>query len=317
MTAARHSPITLSAALLLGVALGLAGMREDRPSPAAATEPADDTAIAATDSLPSTFAAGRDSATAASSAAAYSAAWELLKDGKLQREERRVIQRALLAEWCRIDLRAALHAAFEEDDTIDEDPFATSPFEACSEEIQSQLDLVWELVEAREYGLHTRKLRTHWITLAGHQNPLKLLDHFPKLPAEPRDRQDDPRTQAVEMALAGSINQSADPKLTDAVLAKLVALAVDEDRDRIVNAAAGFLPLWIPEERHLEFLRGANTPVAREIHLRAYASLLQVHLNHGKVEKLDDIPAEFRAEVLSRLSPDNSGPAKFPPPREK
>lgn len=301
MTAARHSPITLSAALLLGVALGLAGMREDRPSPAAATEPADDTAIAATDSLPSTFAAGRDSAAAASPSAAYSAAWELLKDGKLRRKERRAIQCDLLEEWCQIDLRAALRAAFDEDEVTDEDPFAASPYDACSDGIRSQLDLVWELVEAREYGLHTRKLRTQWITLAGYQNPLKLLDHFPKLPAEPKDRQDDPRWQAVQMALAGSIEQSADPKLTDAVLAKLVVLAVDEDRDRIVNAAAGFLPLWIPEERHLEFLRGAKTPVAREIHLRAYASLLQVYLNNGKVEKLDEIPAEFRAEMMSLL----------------
>jgi hypothetical protein len=301
MTAARHSPITLSAALLLGAALGLAGMRADRPSPAAATVPSDDAAIAATDSAPSTFAAGRDTAAAASPSAAYSAAWELLKDGKLRRKERRVVGSALLEEWCRIDLRAALHAAFDEDEVTDEDPFAASPYDACSDGIRSQLDLVWELVEAREYDLHTRKLRTHWITLAGHQNPLKLLDHFPKIPAEPQDRQDDPRTQAVEMALAGSINQSADPKLTDAVLAKLVALAVDEDRDRIVNAAAGFLPLWIPEERHLEFLRGANTLVAREIHLRAYTSLLQVHLNHGKKEKLDQIPAEFRDEVMSRL----------------
>jgi hypothetical protein len=246
MTAARHSPVTLSAALLLGVALGMAGMREDRPSPAAATEPSDDAAIAATDSAPSTFAAGRDTAAAASPSAAYSAAWELLKDGKLRRKERRAIQCDLLEEWCQIDLRAALHAAFDEDEVTDEDPFAASPYDACSDGIRSQLDLVWELVEAREYGLHTRKLRTQWITLAGYQNPLKLLDHFPKLPAEPKDRQDDPRWQAVQIALAGSIEKSADPELTDAVLAKLVALAVDavpalmHGRGGAVNGCVGW-----------------------------------------------------------------------------
>jgi hypothetical protein len=119
------------------------------------------------------------------------------------------------------------------------------------------------------------------------------------------------------MALAGSIDQRDDPKLTNAVLDKLVVLAVDGERERIVTAAAEFLPLWISEERHLEFLRGATGPVAREIHVRAYASLIQVYLNHGKVEKLDEIPAEFRAEVRSRLALGKSGPANLPLPSEK
>jgi hypothetical protein len=88
----------------------------------------------------------------------------------------------------------------------------------------------------------------------------------------------------------------------------VVALAVGEDRDLIVSTASAFLPLWIPEERHLEFLRAATAPVAREIHLQAYASLIQVHLNQGKEEKLDQIPAEFRAEVMARLG--RHAPAK-------
>jgi hypothetical protein len=305
MNPTRRTSLTLSAALLLGVALGLAGPRGERQSNDAAKSSSVGAVASVTDAGSSVPRAGNQSYSVPSSAAstsdAYAAAWELLKDGKLRREERRNLESDLLEVWAKIDLRAALHAAYEEEGTDEEDPFEVSPLDACFEGIRSQPDLVWELVSSWEYGLHTRELRKAWITHVGYQNPLKLLEHFTALPAEPMDSDEDPREQAVRMALTGCFEKGADPKLADAVLAKLGSLAADGDQERIVSSAASFLPLWIPENRHLEFLRGATTPVAREIHLRAYASLIQVYLSNGMEEKLDDIPTEFRAEVLARL----------------
>jgi hypothetical protein len=166
--------------------------------------------------------------------------------------------------------------------------------------MEQQLDLVWELIESREYGLQTRKLREEWISLVGHQNPLKLLDHFLMLPAEPLNGGLDPREEAVRLAMHQSLYKNADPKLVDAVMAKLVEFAALGDREQIISNAAMAFPMMLPEERHLDLLRSATTPVAREIYLKGYiVHLCRVAERDHELPNL--VPAEYRAEVRTLL----------------
>ena len=171
------------------------------------------------------------------------------------------------------------------------------PFKA----IEAQPDLVWDLIESREFGLHTRQLRKDWISIMSIRGPDKILKHFAALPEEPSGAGDPPRDWAIQSALTGSFANDADPNLALEVMRQLVELSDGGDREKIVAIAAGTLKLWIPEERHLEFLRGASSPVAREIHLKAYAGHLQRYVDFRKLEKLDQIPADLRAEVLPLL----------------
>lgn len=305
MTPDRRTPLTLLAALLLGAALGLLATGEKPPSSSSLPATAEGAGTAARGNPSPPPRAGRESTSArlpaGSTAAAYSAAWELLLDRELPRDERTTLASALLEEWCLVDLRAALHAAFSDGRTDSDDPFAPDALDSCSKGIEQQPDLAWELCESQEYGLHTRRLRETWIVHTGVQDPLRLLDRYSLLPAERLEQGRAPRDAAIRMALVGSLEKNADPKLAEAVLAKLVALAEEGDREKIVSAAAAFLPQWLPAERNLESLRAAQSPVDREIYLKAYAGLVQSHLDIGQLEKLDQIPADLRAEVLPLL----------------
>lgn len=309
MTPARRTPLTLLAALLLGAILGLLATGEKLPL--SSSVPA--AAVGAGNDAPPVPPPGMKSSSARppseSSSGAYSAAWELLKDRPLPREERRALEDAVIKEWCVIDLKAALRAAFAEVGSPyfgdEDDPFVTHPnppFEACQDAIGQQLDLTWELVVSQEYGLNTRKLRECWITFVGLQSPLKLLEHFAMLPAEPWNGGLGPRDGAVRLAMHQSFDKSADPKLVDAVMAKLEEFATQFDRKQIISNAAMAFPMGLPEERHLELLRGATTPVAREIHLKSYVA----HLCRGLGlpighEVLDRIPVEYRIEARALL----------------
>jgi hypothetical protein len=290
MTAARHSPITLSAALLLGAALGLAGMRADRPSPAAATVPSADTAIAATDSAPSTFAAGRDTAAAASSAAVYSAAWELLKDGKLPREERRVIQRALLEEWCRIDLRAALHAAFEEDETTREAPFTTPLFGSCSEGIRSQPDLAWNLISSREFGLHTRTLRREWIHLTAEDDPPTLVRRFSELPP-------DVLLDAIWAAAASTYRSTEPIRGREELNAAMFAMSKTPTADAATGAFAAGIAARLQHKQLLPWVRKPPEAWLRKPYLDAYVLSLRRLAADELTTVLENLPNDLRAEV--------------------
>lgn len=285
----RNSRITLSAALLLGVALGLAGLRDNLTSAADQT-PTKNPASAATDVLPPKSAVGRDSVATASSAAAYSAAWELLKDGKLRREERRVMQCALLKKWCRIDLRAALHAAFEEDGTTREARFTTPLFGSCSEGIRSQPDLAWNLISSREFGLHTRTLRREWIHLTAEDDPPTLVRRFSELPP-------DVLLDAIWAASASTYRSTEPIRGREELNAAIFAMSKTPTADAATGAFAAGIAARLQHKELLPWVRKPPEAWLRKPYLDAYVLSLRSLAADDLTTVLENLPSNLRAEV--------------------
>lgn len=322
MNPARCTPITLSAALLLGVALGLGGPRGKQSAPEGSNTPLKGFEVTARDAGATATRAGLESSssvrTAASSTAdAYAMAWELLKDGKLPRMERRDLECALLEEWCQIDLRAALEAAFGEEGMAVQDPFAESPLDACFSGILEQPDLVWELVSSREYGLHTRQLRSLWIEACAGTRPLEVMHRLPEMPAEVRH-------DAIYEA-ASSTHRREDPAPgRDAVAAAVLALLGTPDGlEAMEGFAKGLLSAMKAGELGL-LVAKQQDPALRDLYLSAYVRGFKFSSTTQILTELEKLPAELRAEVESRLGQDTPAPEGLfpvtepqrPPPEE-
>lgn len=301
MHSARRTLITLSAALLLGVTLGLAGpwgkeaTRNESP-PARGVSAADDAGSA---NASGAAVASSVRTAAPSSSKACAAAWELLKDGKLRREERRQPEATLLREWSKVDLRAALLADFERSSGNRDDPFDSLPLDAYLE-VETQTDLLWELVLSREYGLHTRKLRREWINATARRDPLEILRRLPELPP-------DVRAGAVCRAVADS-HRFADfpPKHRPAagkeeVIAAVLGLRGSPYEAAAMAGLAGGIAS-IEEASELSgLLLNPPDPALRDVYLMAYAMEVEHGSSGGRQVALDILPAEVRAEVEALL----------------
>jgi hypothetical protein len=286
--------ITLSAALLLGVALGLAGPREKKPAPEVATPPAAASAPAAPPAGP---ASSRDEAAlssartaAVSKPDAYAAAWELLQQRDLRRSERQALETALLEEWCKIDLRAALHAAIANDPTYNEHSLMWSPVSTCLEEVSHQPELVWDLVSAREYGLRTSLLRREWIWSCAGSQPLQLLRRLPDLPA-------DDRAEAIQMAVRYTHQQDEPAPGKDEVVAAVLALRGTPDEVAAMNGFANGLAGAMRFSDLEALLLDPPDPELRDLHVMAYAAKIDSGRLPGDTPDVHSLSPGLRAEV--------------------
>lgn len=321
MHSARRIPITLSAALLLGVALGLSIQRERQPSTDDAPAPVEYPTAAGRDIRSSSSRPGAETSfirkPASSTTAAYAAAWELLKDGKLRRRDRRDLECALMRKWCLIDLRAALHAAFEEEGMDEEDPFVESPLDACAEGIVDQPDFVWDLISSREYGLHTRRLRWKWIENEAEARPLELIRRLPELPA-------DCIHEAIR-AVTAIIHFREDPtSVRDEVIDAVLVLRGTPDE---AAATRGFVEGMVAARESDEIaalVADSPDPALRKLYLDAYVRSIGFLFPGQNPGGLDLLPVDVRAEVESRLGRDSPAPEglfpvtepEAPPPDE-
>ncbi len=298
MNPARRTPVTLSAALLLGVAFGLARPWEVRLSNDAATVSSEGSVASVMDASSPESRAGEESFSVRSSASttsdAYGAAWELLKGGNLPRKERRAVESGLWEEWAKVDLRAALRAAFEGDGTIDDDPFESSPADECMEEIQRQGDLVWDLISSREYGLHTRELRTAWIRVFAEERPLEVLRRLKDLPP-------DVRTEAVRVVVAAAYRLEQHVPGKEVVVAAVLAFRGTVDEAAVMEGFAGGLALATETSELSALLLNPPDPTLREVYLMAYVIGIRVNHRGSPQAALEMLPADLRAEVEWRL----------------
>ncbi len=302
MSHARRTPITLSAALMLGVALGLAGPWEKQVSGNEVPVPARES-NAANDAGATTASAAAESSSArtaaSSSSNAYAAAWELLRDGKLTRKERRNLESDLLEEWAKVDLRAALHAAFEEDWTISEDPFDLLPLEALQEEIRRQSDLVWALISSREYGLHTRELRTAWIRVCAAERPLEVLSRLQEIPPDVRASAVWRVVVATRRAADHPFDQPAAG--TDEVVAAILAMRGSPYEAAAMAGLAVGIASVTEASKLSALLLNPPDPALRDLYLRAYAMEVEYESIEGRQVARDLLPPEICAEVEALL----------------
>lgn len=294
MHPARRTSLTLAAALLLGVALGLAGPREKKPAPevlpssAAVSDPAAPAAGPASSRDGSASSSART--TTVSKPDAYAAAWELLQQRDLRRSERQELESALLAEWSKVDLRAALHAQFAAvPNGNEDDPFQT-PLGACMEEVYNQPDLVWELMSSREYGLHTRDLRVAWMDSCAGEQPLEVLRHLPDLPA-------DDRAHALQMAVYSTHRQSQPAAGKDEVAAAVLALRGTPDEGAAMEGFGIGLARATETSELGTLLLDPPDPELRDFYLMAYAVAIDGGGPLGENAHLNSLPPGLRAEV--------------------
>ena len=299
MPPARRTSITLSAALLLGVALGLAGPRvrkpatEVLPSSAAASSPAAPAARPASSREGSVSSSGRTATV--SKPDAYAAAWELLQQRDLRRSERQELESALLKEWCKIDLRAALHAQISAvPDGDEDDPFAGLPLGACMEEVENQPDLVWELISSREYGLRTRDLRVAWMDSCAGEQPLEVLRRLRDLPA-------DDRAHALQMAVYCTHRQNEPEPGKDEVVAAVLALRGTTDETAAMEGFAVGLSQITPTSHVEELLLDPPDPELRDFYLMAYAISIDGGGPLGDNPHLNSLPPGLRIEVEAAI----------------
>lgn len=294
MPPARRNPLTLAAALLLGVALGLAGLREKKPVPevlppsAAASLP--DAAAAGPASSRDGSASSSPRTTIGSEPDAYAAAWELLQQRDLRRSERQELESALLAEWSKVDLRAALHAQFAAVPNGDEDdPFQT-PLGACMDEVRNQPDLVWELISSREFGLRTRDLRVTWIDSCAGDQPLEVLRRLPDLPV-------DERAHAIQVAVHCTHRQSQPAPGKDEVAAAVLALRGTPDEAAAMHGFAAGLASATDTSALSTLLLDPPDPEFRDFYLAAYAIEIDRGGPLNENPHLNSLPPDLRAEV--------------------
>jgi hypothetical protein len=295
MNSAHRASLTLSAALLLGVALGLAGPREKKPAPEVSTLAAAPSAPAAPAAGPTSFRDGSASSstrtTTVSKPDVYAAAWELLQQRDLRRSERQELESALLKEWSKIDLRAALHAQIAAVPNGDEDdPFAGLPLGACMEEVHHQPDLVWELISSREYGLRTRDLRVAWMDSCAGEQPLEVLRRLPDLPA-------DDRAHAIQMAVHCTHRQSQPAPGKDEVAAAVLALRGTPDETAAMQGFAVGLASAIDTSELSTLLLDPPDPEFRDFYLAAYVIEIDRGGPLNENAHLDSLPPDIRAEV--------------------
>lgn len=298
MHPARLNSLTLAAVLLLGVALGLAGPREKKPAPEVSTPSTAASAPAAPAAGPASSRDGSASSSArtttVSKTDAYAAAWELLQQRDLRRSERQQLETALLRDWSKIDLRAALHAQFAAVPNGDEDdPFLT-PLGACMEEVHKQPDLVWELISSREYGLHTRDLRVAWMDSCAGEQPLKVVRHLPDLPA-------DDRAHAIQEAVYSTHRRSQPAPGKDEVAAAVLALRGTPDETAAMEGFAMGLARAIETSELSPLLLDPPDPEFRDFYLAAYVIEIDLVGPLNENPHLNSLPPDLRAEVEAAI----------------
>lgn len=290
MNATRRTRITLLAALLLGAALGLAGTMAKPPAADTLTTPSKGFHAGST---PSRAAADSSAARMAevSTSDAHAAAWELLQQRDLRRSERQDLESRLLGEWSKVDLRAAFHAEFARNKSdYGDDPFSSSPFGACMEEIPQQLDLVWELVATREYGLHTRALRKAWIIASAEKRPLEVLRRLPDLPA-------DVRALAVHAAIYHTHRRQLAAPGKDEVVAAVLALRGTPNEAAALEGFATGIASTVDFTELGTLLLDPPDPDLRDVYLMAYAVRIAGSTSPNSNPYLDSLPPDLRAEV--------------------
>ncbi len=292
---------TAPAALLLGVALGLLAGWGEPAATAGVPAPEKESVSPSSRRLPespSTLTSrSRSLPPTGGSAAAYAAAWESLKDGKLPRQERTALQRALLEEWALVDLPAAIHAAATDDVHDVEDEFGQSTIDSLQKGIAAQLDLAWDIIQTGGFGLRTPRLRSAWIQALAGQDPVGLIGKLPQLP------QGD-RSQAMRAAVVGSHQRGQSANSGEQVVAALLALrGTENDQDARAALAVGLSASVRCRDLRADFLRQQD-PDVRPIYLEAYAlSFRQLNAAERDAE-MDALPADLRAEVeQARESP--------------
>jgi hypothetical protein len=270
--------------------------------------------------------------------AAYAGAWEILKDGEIDPYPRAALQRALLEEWCMLDLEAALHAAIGE-----------SMIGSCSPGIEAKSEEVWAWIRESKFRLSTWPLLHTWIEVAGETDPRMLLRRYEEIPPDPvpvkrspreispdepapdeeahfaangwRDSgfvkesprtlggptvpfetEHTPRERALLEIVSHAHREDTSSSMAGELMAGVASLAAVEkggyQRDSIVLLLASYSA----EALEMRLRAGSGSPV-RNLYLDAYADKLRQVEPARRAAESAHIPEDLRDEILQHFGP--------------
>lgn len=281
---------TAPAALLLGAAVGLAGIQT--PSGDQASTPAK---VAASPDARSTAHRSTTGTRPTASAGSYIAGWNSLKDGQLPKKERIALQCAILQEWAVVDLSAAIRAVVADQESRLTSRGVNDPMrEALRAGIAAQPDLAWHLIESHAFGLHTRWIRDAWIKAVGPHDPMKVLRRSPHFSPSERD---------VVMRIATeSTFAPAQPDTAGEEFVSLVLTLPNQPDLPPRKSLIYHLRHTVEKSSLLDRVRQAQHPEIRRVYLEAYLGFnaMKPELPEGESEPESEdepLPPEIREEV--------------------
>ncbi len=334
MTATFRSHLTRAAALLLGLALGWGGSRQE----AAATldggngprRPEKESAKFSADSKPANKLPRSDGEGPFEPTEAYAAAWDLLKDGRHSIVERRAIQAKLLEEWALVDIASALRAAFSEPANSYIDGEKTLR-DCCLEGIRRQPDLVWSLVLGGSFGFEQRKLSQLWLKAMREQDPVAILECYPDLPEweleirpyesnDPFSRSpdaifdDEPspwrapesyplRAQVISDLLHEAHISGREPEEVLRIMKGVARLAKGADGDKVIAMSDKVLGQILSMDSVVGACQAAGDAEVRNLYFRGLLEKFAWVEDGARAKMLDELPPALRTEVAAALQP--------------
>jgi hypothetical protein len=287
------------AVLGLGAMIGLRGL----PEPIHGDSPSEGMALTApslpmTEPVPVTT---KDSTVAQQfTTRDYASAWDSLKGRFLPKQERLLIQRALLQEWSAIDLEAAVRAVFAE--TTDEGPgqigrvSAPSLLDLCAPGIRADPLKAWKLVRSKAFGWETPRFCQAWLECMTTGNPVSVFPILGELPKRER--------LYWLTSLAESCCGADDPETRATIWNQFSALPDAVADKEFITHVAKTISWYTPPAELATRLLGEPKPTGRNILVQALALRLLDEKDYQTIPKLlQTLPAEVQGEVAAASLP--------------
>lgn len=243
-------------------------------------------------------------------ATACAAAWESLKDGRLTAGDREKAQSAILAEWARHDLAAAIQAVYADRPALGftGDPIRRSELESA---MMANPDIVEKLLNSGRLGLHTHEVRADWFRLLAVEDPVAVLGRIDELPGN--------HGSNVLSFTAGYLPSiSQDPAMWQAAMERISPMISGDERKEVV---AEVIAMRLGGANSLQDLNAAYLadadPQMQELFVLAavYASLPDdLHLGILDMRhEVHSLPEPFRSAVIRRWKAENGGTGELLP----
>lgn len=237
-------------------------------------------------------------------ATACAAAWELLKDGRLNSDDRFHAQSAILAEWSRHDLASAMVAVYADRPAgiYVADHLRLSELESG---MISNPEIVEELLNSGRLGLHTPEVRADWFRLFAAEDPVAILGRIDELSSQHR-------SNVLSFAAGYLPSISQEPAMWQAAMERISLIISGDDKE---DGVAEVIAMRLGLDNSLQDLsaayRAGADPQMRELFvLAAVYALMPDDLHLGMIEMRDEVhslPEPFRSGVIGRWKAENGG----------
>jgi hypothetical protein len=224
--------------------------------------------------------------------------------------DRFLAQKAILAEWVRHDLAAALEAVCADLPAFSQlrEPLLWFDLESA---MSANPEIVEELLKSGRLGLHTNEVRADWFRILAVEDPVAVLGRIGELPGEPA-------ASVLSFAVGYLPSISQDPAMWQAAMERISLIISGDDKKHGVAEVIGMRLGQANSLRDLSAAYSADAdPQMQElfVHAACIASL-PGDLHHGMIEMGDEVhslPEPFRSAVIGRWKAETRGTGELLP----